>query len=163
MFRTANKVIADACLWLGGIAMALMAVMTVTDIFLRYVFHAPLPGTSEHTQILMAIIVFSGLVIVTREGTHIVVSLFKDQMNRIAPGLFDRVYFVSTIIGLGLISYAMIVTCRDMWEYEEETLVMEYPLIRLGVVILFLLVLAFLQLRHLATEGPLSHDLKDVE
>lgn len=153
-----NALTTGFALWLGGICMALMAVMTVADVFLRYVFLSPLPGTSEHTQLLMAVIVFAGLIVVTREGTHIVVSLFEAQLNRLAPKLYDRIYLFANVIGLATIIYAMILIIRDMYEFEEETLVMEYPLVYLGGFILFLLVLAFAQLRHLAAHGPMGHD-----
>ena len=159
MFETIPRMIANACLWLGGICMALMAAMTVADIFMRYIFLSPLPGTSEHTQILMAVIVFSGLVLVTREGTHIVVSLFEASLNRIAPGLFGRVYFLSNVVGLVFITYAMALVTRDMYEFEEESLVMSYPLVYLGGFVVLLLVLCMLQLPSLAKSGPVGHDV----
>ena len=161
MFDTIPKALANACLWLGGICMALMAVMTVTDIFMRYVFLSPLPGTSEHTQLLMAVIVFTGLVLVTREGTHIVVSLFEGPLDRMAPGLFGRVYFVSNVIGLAFITYAMTLVTRDMYEFEEETLVMSYPLVYIGGFVMLLLVLCMLQLPYLAKSGPSGHDVQE--
>lgn len=160
MVDTISKRIANACLWLGGICMALMAAMTVADIVLRYVFLSPLPGTSEHTQILMAVIVFAGLVLVTREGTHIVVSLFEGPLNRIAPGLFGRVYLVSNIVGLAFITYAMVLVTRDMYEFEEETLVMSYPLVYLGGFVVLLLLLCIVQLPHLTKSGPAGHNVE---
>ncbi|PLS21063.1 TRAP transporter small permease [Neptunicoccus cionae] len=161
MNRSSTRIIASLSLWLGGISIALMALMTVADVILRYVFLSPFPGTSEHTQLLMAVIVFSGLVLVTREGTHIVVSLFEGAINRIAPKLYDRIYVAANVLGLGLIIYAMFVGTRDMYEYEEETLVMEYPLVYLGGFIVLLLVLAFFQLKHLAMHGPSGHEQID--
>ncbi len=160
MFENIPKLIANAGLWLGGICMALMAVMTVADIFMRYVFLSPLPGTSEHTQLLMAVIVFAGLVLVTREGTHIVVSLFEGPLDRIAPGLFRWVYVLSNIVGLAFITYAMVLLTRDMYEFEEETLVMSYPLVYLGGFVVLLLALCMLQLPHLMKSGPSGHDVE---
>lgn len=161
MFDRIPNVMANACLWLGGICMALMATMTVADIFMRYVFLSPLPGTSEHTQLLMAVIVFAGLVLVTREGTHIVVSLFEGPLDRIAPGLFGGVYFISNVAGLVFITYAMALVTRDMFEFEEETLVMSYPLVYLGGFVVLLLVLCMLQLPHLKKTGPSGHDVEE--
>ncbi len=160
MFENIPKLIANASLWLGGICMALMAVMPVADIFMRYVFLSPLPGTSEHTQLLMAVIVFAGLVLVTREGTHIVVSLFEGPLDRIAPGLFRWVYVLSNIVGLAFITYAMVLLTRDMYEFEEETLVMSYPLVYLGGFVVLLLALCMLQLPHLTKSGPSGHDVE---
>ena len=66
MFNKIAETISRVSLLLGGLCIAVMALMTVADIFMRYLFLSPLPGTSEHTQILMAVIVFAGLVLVTR-------------------------------------------------------------------------------------------------
>jgi len=57
----------------------------------------------------------------------------------------------------------MIVVTRDMYEFEESTLVMDYPLVYLGLFILFLLFLAIIQLRHLAVHGPQAHDSDEQE
>jgi TRAP-type C4-dicarboxylate transport system permease small subunit len=160
MFNKIAETISKVSLWLAGLCIAVMALMTVADIFMRYLFLSPLPGTSEHTQILMAVIVFAGLVLVTREGTHIVVSLFEGPLNRIAPGLFGRVYFASNVIGLAFITYAMALVTRDMYEFEEETLVMSYPLVYLGGFVVLLLILCMLQLPHLAKFGPSGHDVE---
>lgn len=160
MFVSIPKVIANASLLLGGICMALMALITVADIFMRYIFLSPLPGTSEHTQLLMAVIVFAGLVLVTREGTHIVVSLFETQLDRIAPGLFARVYVASNILGVAFIFYAIVLVTRDMYEFEEETMVMAYPLVYLGGFIALLVIFCLLQLPHLAKNGPSGHDVE---
>lgn len=151
---------AGTALWLGGLAMVAMALMTVADVVMRYLFFSPLPGTSEHTQILMAVIVFSGLILVTREGTHIVVSLLEEPLNRWAPNLYARIYLAANVLGLVLVTYAMVSVTRDMFEFEEETLVMAYPLAYLGGFIVILLLLAMLQLRHLARNGPSGHGVE---
>ena len=161
MFDTITRKIANFSLWLGGVSMAVMVIITVADVFMRYVFLSPLEGTSEHTQLLMAVIVFAGLVLVTREGTHIVVSLFETSLNRLVPKLYERIYFAANVLGLLFIAYAMYVATHDMYEYEEETLVMSYPMVYLGAFIVFLLFLAFLQLKHLMKHGSSGHEQID--
>ena len=62
----------------GGLASVmlffLMAV-TVVDVTGRYVFNAPLPGSSEITELLMAVLVYTGLPGVSRLEKHISVDL----------------------------------------------------------------------------------------
>lgn len=161
MYDATAKFIANMALWLGGLCIAAMGLMTVADVIMRYLFLSPLRGTSEHTQLLMAVIVFSGLVLVTREGTHIVVSLLEGPLNRFVPKLYGRIYFVANVLGLLFISYAMYIACVDMLEFGQETMVMRYPLIYLGGFILVLLGLSFLQLRHLLRNGPSGHEQTD--
>ena len=88
-------------------------------------------------------------------------SLCEDQLNRWAPKRYERIYFTANVLGLGFIVYAMLIVTRDMYEFDESTLVMDYPLVYLGVFILFLLALAVTQLRYLAAHGPQGHDSED--
>ena len=161
MFERFTRIIAELSLWVGGICMAIMALVTVADVFMRYVFLSPLPGTGEHTQILLAIIVFSGLVLVTREGTHIVVSLFEDVLNDKLPGLFRRLFWLANVLGLVFILYVMVEAVSDMLEFEEETMVMAYPLVYLGITLVAFVVLSILQLGYLAKHGPSGHGSAD--
>ncbi len=157
MYDHIARLIANLALWTGGICMALISVITVADVFMRYVFLSPLPGTGEHTQLLLAVIVFSGLVLVTREGTHIVVSLFEGWLDRISPKLFSRCYFLANIAGLLFILYSMYEATLEMFEFEEETLVMEYPLAYLGIAIVVFIIFAIFQLGYLAKHGSTGH------
>jgi uncharacterized membrane protein YhaH (DUF805 family) len=54
----------------------------------------------------------------------------------------------------------MALVTRDMYEFEEETLVMSYPLVYLGGFVVLLLILCMLQLPHLAKFGPSGHDVE---
>ena len=63
-----------ASLWLAriaAVALAIIAVVTFTDVIGRYFFHAPFAFTVELTQMLMAIVVFFGVGLVTHEDAHI--------------------------------------------------------------------------------------------
>lgn len=154
MYARLARGIANLSLLLGGICMAIMTVITIADVFMRYVFKSPLPGTGEHTQLLLAVIVFAGLVLVTREGTHIVVSLCEGVLNRHIPGLYNFFYLVAHVAGLALILYTLFLATLEMYEYEEETLVMEYPMVYLGIIMTVMVVLAVFQLGSLMKISP---------
>jgi TRAP-type mannitol/chloroaromatic compound transport system permease large subunit len=100
----------------------------VIDVFLRYLFSSPLPSTGELTQFLLAITVFAGLVLISRDGGHVVVSLFEPQLTQRAPWLYNGLYAVSITVGAALILYILVLLAYDAWEFEETSIVTEFPM-----------------------------------
>jgi TRAP-type transport system small permease protein len=64
-----------------------MMMLTFVDVILRYWFNAPLRGSFEVTEILMAVLIFSGLPLVSRRGEHVAI----DTFDRMLPRLLQRV------------------------------------------------------------------------
>ena len=86
----------------GGILLLLMGV-TVLDVFLRYVFNAPLASAWEFTEFSMALIVFLGIAYCGLTGGHIAVDVFEKWLNR--PSL----RFLPTLIAfVGAALFALI-------------------------------------------------------
>lgn len=63
----------------GLIALDVFAMMALifVDVFLRYLFSAPIPGGFEIVQFMLAILIFTSLPLVTWAEGHIVVSIFE--------------------------------------------------------------------------------------
>ena len=75
MIRLTDRIHAIAK-WLAALALLTMMVLTFTDVNLRYRLGQPILGSNEMTEFLLGAVVFSGLVIVTGERSHIVVTRF---------------------------------------------------------------------------------------
>lgn len=85
-------------LLLAVIAAALlftMMMLTFVDVVLRYAFNAPIKGSFEISETLMAVLIFAGLPLVSRHGEHIAI----DSLVRLAPPLLQRIG--SVIVQLG--------------------------------------------------------------
>jgi TRAP-type C4-dicarboxylate transport system permease small subunit len=67
---------------LSGAIILLLMVFTVIDVFLRYIFNAPLKSVYEFTEFVMAAIVFLGLAYTGWVGGHISVDLFAKWLDR---------------------------------------------------------------------------------
>lgn len=65
------------------IALAMMMLLTAADVVGRHVLGRPVPGTIELVQYAMAVVVFAGLPVVTRDGRNISLSLLE---GRLGPG-----------------------------------------------------------------------------
>ena len=113
----------------GSVLLALMMMVTVVDVFLRYAFSAPLPSGAEITQILLSLTVFAGLILVSRDGSHIVVSIFEPALTRIAPRIYRLLYAISNTLGAAFICYVLVLAAQDAFIFEETTEVLEIPLV----------------------------------
>jgi TRAP-type C4-dicarboxylate transport system permease small subunit len=69
----------------AGLALLLLMIFTVLDVFLRYLFNAPFRSVYEFTEYMMALIVFLGIAYCGWTGGHIAVDLFAKWLDR--PGL----------------------------------------------------------------------------
>ncbi len=64
-----------------------MMLLTFVDVVLRYIFNAPIRGGFEVSETMMAVLIFAGLPMVSRNGEHIVI----DSLIRLAPPLVKRI------------------------------------------------------------------------
>ena len=64
----------------SGIGILAMMLLTCADVFLRYLFNAPIEGTLDLTQMLMVIIVFFGLAHCGWTGGHVVVDVMRELL-----------------------------------------------------------------------------------
>lgn len=66
----------------AGICLLLLMLFTVIDVFLRYLFNAPLRSIYEFTEYMMALIVFLGIAYCGWTGGHIAVDVFARWLER---------------------------------------------------------------------------------
>lgn len=111
----------------GSAFLAAMMFITVADVFMRYVFSAPISGSAEITQILLTLTVFAGFILVSRDGSHVVVSIFEPLISRLSPKLYRLVYAVSNTVGTAFLLWVLIVLARDSFLYEDVTEGLEIP------------------------------------
>ncbi len=74
-FRAGFGRVLTLCGLTAGIALMAVMVLVVANVFMRYVFNAPIAGTLEMTEGALPIIVFLSLAMTQYEGGHIKVVL----------------------------------------------------------------------------------------
>lgn len=127
----------QATLVVGVVACASMMLLTVVDVSLRYAFHKSFFGTIEVIQFLLAITIFAGLALVTRDRSHIVVSLFEPFMLRHVPRLYELLFSSFNLLGSVAVTYLMLKSGFELLRLDQRTLVLNLPqgwlLVVLGV------------------------------
>jgi TRAP-type C4-dicarboxylate transport system permease small subunit len=112
---------------IGVIVTALMMLLTVVDVTLRYAINKSFYGTIEVTQFMLAIVIFAGLALVTRDRSHIVVSLFEPFMLRHAPRLYEVLFSSFNLVGAVAITYLMSKAGLELLRLDQRTLVLDLP------------------------------------
>ncbi len=96
----------------AGLVLAGIMMVSVVDVVGRYIFRQPLPGSSEITEILMAVLIYAGLPVVSQRGAHICVDLFP-----IGGETADRIRHV--VIGVICALVLALISWR-LWVYADQ-------------------------------------------
>lgn len=100
--------------WLLGLLAAgvlfCMMMLTFVDVILRYFFNAPLTGSFEVSELLMAVLIFCGLPLVSRRHEHVAI----DSLERLIPEFLQRVLqrLVDLVCALALLGMAWLLAGR---------------------------------------------------
>lgn len=102
-FFRALEGLALAFLTYAGAALLMaMMLLTCVDVFGRYLFNSPMPGSFELTEILLAAIIFIGLPIVSLRNEHVTVDLFA----ALTPHrVFVVQHFLASVLAAGCTAY----------------------------------------------------------
>lgn len=126
---------------LGALCLVGMITVTCAEVFMRYFFSRPIFGSSESTQLMLGVLVFSGMFAVTRDRGHVNVSLFEPFLLKHFRRGYRSLFDVCTLVGVLAITVILGWRFWDLTEYPETTVVLHFPMIWiLGI----LTILAFL-------------------
>ena len=111
--------------WASGVTLFLMMLLTASDVLGRYVFKHPITGVNDMTELMMVIIIFLGLPDTASTDGHIRVEVITSRLTsktRLILKLFTTVLccFVGAIL-----AWRMIENARYVYQYPENTLVLE--------------------------------------
>jgi TRAP-type C4-dicarboxylate transport system permease small subunit len=144
------KIIQSVSRLLGYVAtvmLGLMTLLTVVDVFMRYVLNAPITGATEVSELMMVILVFPALAWIAIDRSHIRVDLLVVKWPRRVQLMVE---IVTLLLALG--TYAIITwqSFLESMEVREATSLLEVPeapfhwIMTLGFAVLCLAILSLL-------------------
>ena len=116
----------------SGAGIVAMMLLTCADVFLRYLFNAPIEGTLDITQMLMVIVVFFGLAYCGWTGGHVAVDLLYGVLPRkiIVPlAVLVNAVGAVTMLTMGWESVQTSFTYMTTGETPMTVLIPKYPFI----------------------------------
>jgi len=125
-----------------------MMALTSADVFLRYFFRKPIPGTYEIVALLGAVAVSFAMAHTLAEKGHVAVSLIVQMFPKRLQGIVESFISIFGIILFGLITWQSVLYGIDCQRAGEVSMTLQlpfYPIIYgvalgAGVVCLVLLV-----------------------
>ena len=121
--------------WLAAIALLTMMILTFAEVNLRYWLGEPILGSNEMTEFLLGTIVFTGLVIVSGERSHIVVTLFEPLLQRIIPGTYKWLGILANLAGIAAVTFLIFNYTTFMKVQGTETEIRQWEWWGLGTLL----------------------------
>lgn len=124
MYQTIEKWAMRAA---AGLMFGLMA-LTFLDVAGRNLINRPINGTSELTEVGLALIIFLMLPSVTLRGQHIVIDLVDHVAGPRAQSIMDAVGALLGLVMFGLIAWQVWVQANKAMSYEDLTPTLRIPM-----------------------------------
>lgn len=135
---------------ISAVMLFILMCLTCVDVFGRYLFNSPLTGSTELTEIALAIIVFACMPVITWRDEHIVVDMLD--------GLFSPVARRIRSVFIHLLSAACLAFLgQRIWVLGDRSLgygeVSEYLEIPTGYITLFIAIMCWFTAATVASYG----------
>jgi TRAP-type C4-dicarboxylate transport system permease small subunit len=114
--------------FLGGIALLIAALISIFSIFGRVVFSSPIIGDFELIEMACAIAIGSFLPLCHLKNENIKVDYFTTKLSSRNINILDAAS--SLVFGLVAFFFSsrMILGAKDMYVYQEETMLLAFPI-----------------------------------
>lgn len=119
-----------ASVWLGtlaGVALTVLALFTMVDIVLRYLFNQPIVGSIDVVKLALVVMTFCALPYAGRSDGHIVVDLVPDYPSPRMNRLRDAIGKLLTAIMFGILAWQGWLRSEEAAFLGEASNMLEIP------------------------------------
>ena len=112
----------------GGLVLLVVALISVFSIFGRVVFSSPLLGDFELVEIACAVAIGSFLPLCHLKNGNVIVDFITAKLSKNKINFLDALS--SLIFGVTALFFSsrMVLGARDMFVYQEETMLLAFPI-----------------------------------
>jgi len=148
--------------WLASITLIVIMATTFVDVIGRTFLGRSLVGTVESVELLMGILVFSGLALTEVNRRHIVVETFQALFPRPVKRLSILVNLTLAVLLTALLTRQLIIKAIEIFAEQEHTQILEIPywptaFVMSAGILLFLVVL-LLRLVEIVVSPSIGED-----
>lgn len=119
-----------AQLWVAVAALVVLMMVTVFDVFLRYLFNRPIRGSYDMVETMLLVFVFNGMAAAFFGRRHIVIDLIDSL------AVLIRLADVLAVVCLGLLAWAMLLPAGQAYAYGDVKLELGLPVYVLWLIAL---------------------------
>ena len=117
-----------AQLWLSVTALVVLMMVTVVDVFMRYLFNRPVRGSYEAVECLLLIFVFNSLAATFFGRRNVVIDVIDSFVSRRVTGVLIRVADILSVCILAMMMWAMVVPATQSYAYGELKQELDIPI-----------------------------------
>lgn len=121
---------------IAAVALMVMMLVTVADVFMRYVFNSPVRGSYDMVEATLVIFVFHGMAAGFFRRANIVIDLIDTVVGRRLVALLIRMSDVLSVVALVVIAWAMTGPAWQAYDYGDRKLELDMPIYYLWIVAL---------------------------
>ena len=126
-YRLADR-LQRAQMRLAAVALVIMMLVTVVDVFLRYLFNSPVHGSYEIVEAMLVVFVFHGLAAGFFRRANIVIDLIDHIVGPRLVMALVRLADVLSVVVLVVFAWAMIGQAIQAYEYGDHKLELGLPI-----------------------------------
>jgi TRAP-type C4-dicarboxylate transport system permease small subunit len=112
---------------LGMVALAMMLVTTI-DVTGRYIFNAPMPGTLEVTELLLALMVFGAAPLVAADRSHITTDLLESSIRGRFRQVRDVGVALISCLACAVLGWQLLLQAAEMSSMSGSTPMLAIPI-----------------------------------
>jgi TRAP-type C4-dicarboxylate transport system permease small subunit len=117
-------------------ALVVLMMVTVTDVFMRYLFNRPIRASLETVEVMLLVFVFNGMAAAFFHRRHIVIDLLDNLFSPRVTGALIRIADVLSVLCLALLAWAMRQPAMQAYQYGDTKMELAVPIYVLWIVVL---------------------------
>ena len=110
--------------------------VTVIDVFMRYVFSRPIRASLESVEVMLLVFVFNGMAAAFFGRRHIVIDLLDGVFGPRVTSMLIRIADILSVFCLFLLIWAMRLPATQAYQYGDAKMELPIPIYALWIVAL---------------------------
>jgi TRAP-type transport system small permease protein len=123
-------------LWVAAAALVILMMVTVTDVFMRYLFNRPIRASLDTVEVMLLVFVFNGMAAAFFGRRHIVIDLLDGVFGPRITAVLIRIADILSVLCLGLLAWAMLLPAGQAYQYGDVKMELPIPIYALWIVAL---------------------------
>lgn len=127
-----------------AVLLFMMMILTLLDVFGRYLFNSPIMGAYEITELMLVVLIFAGIPLAGANDEHIAVDLIDGVVPRVIAKVRDIMIALVMAVVLGALSKSIWHKGLEAIKYGDQSAMLQVPMSPVFFVISVTLALASL-------------------
>lgn len=140
-----------------AVLLFMMTMLTLLDVFGRYLFNSPIMGAYEITELMLAVLIFAGIPLAGANDEHIAVDLIDGVVPRSIAKVRDILIALTMSVVLGALSKNIFHKGLEAIKYGDQSAMLQIPMSPIYFIVSISLGMACLVSLALAVQYTTHH------